>query len=262
MDNLSDKNRRRAGLVTALFGLSVLMLAGLVFLVLLFISSTIWVASGPALLMAIWLLWASKTSERRILENLPGTQVGEGEQPRLVNLIEGLCLSTGTSPPQIHILPTESRNIAALGRSADHSTLIITTGLLEVASRIQLEAVLANRISQIASYRTALATTAITTFGLSMRLSSFRIRPVSLLGGPLKQKMGLQVDPGHDFAGDVAGTGITRYPPGMVEAIELMEDRTLVPEVSPSLDSLWLFPSTSNTNRPTVEARATALREM
>ena len=74
--------------------------------------------------------------------------------------------------------------------------------------------------------------------------------------------MGLQVDPGHDFAGDVAGTGITRYPPGMVEAIELMEDRTLVPEVSPSLDSLWLFPSTSNTNRPTVEARATALREM
>ena len=98
MDNLSDKNRRRAGLVTALFGLSVLMLAGLVFLVLLVISSTIWVASGLALLMAIWLLWASKTSERRILENLPGTQVGEGEQPRLVNLIEGLCLSTGTSP--------------------------------------------------------------------------------------------------------------------------------------------------------------------
>ena len=176
MDNLSDKNRRRAGRVTALFGLSVLMLAGLVFLVLLVISSTIWVASGLALLMAIWLLWASKTSERRILENLPGTQVGEGEQPRLVNLIEGLCLSTGTSPPQIHILPTESRNIAALGRSADHSTLIITTGLLEVATRIQLEAVLANRISQIASYRTALATTAITTFGLSMRLSSFRIR--------------------------------------------------------------------------------------
>ena len=262
MDNLSDKNRRRAGLVTAVFGLSVLMLAGLVFLVLLVISSTIWVASGLALLMAIWLLWASKTSERRILENLPGTQVGEGEQPRLVNLIEGLCLSTGTSPPQIHILPTESRNIAALGRSADRSTLIIATGLLEAATRIQLEAVLANRISQIASHRTALATAAITTFGLSIGLSSFRIQPFSYLAGSLKRKIGLQVDPSHDFVGDITGTGITRYPPGMVEAIEMTENRTFVPEVSPVLDSLWLFPSTPNTNRPTVEARATALREM
>ncbi|MEC7828717.1 MAG: hypothetical protein VX360_05805 [Actinomycetota bacterium] len=262
MDNLSDKNRQRAGAVTAFFGLSVLMLSGIMFLVLVVVSLTTWVALGIALLMALSLLWASKTSERRILEKLPGTQLGEGEQPRLINLVEGLCLSTGISPPRIHILPTEGRNIAALGRSVDHSTLIVTSGLLGAATRIELEAVLANRISQIASYRTALATTAITTFGLSIELLSFRIRPFSFLTGSAKRKIGLQVDASHDFAGDVAGTGITRYPPGMVEAIEMMENRTSVPEVSSTLDSLWLFPSTSNTNRPTVEARATALREM
>lgn len=262
MDNLSDKNRQRAGAVTAFFGLSVLMLAGLVFLVLFAISLTTMVALGLALLIALSLLWSSKTSERRILEKLPSTQLGDGEQPRLTNLVEGLCLSTGTAPPRIHLLPTEGRNIAALGRSVDHSTLIITTGLLEAATRIELEAVLANRISQIASYRTALATTAITTFGMSIELASLRIRPFLFLAGTLKRKIGLQVDPSHDFSGDVAGAGITRYPPGMVEAIEMMGNRTLVPEVSPTLDSLWLFPSTSNTDRPTVEARATALREM
>ena len=262
MDNLSDKNRQNAGLLMVFFGLSVLTLSGLVFLVMLAISSTTWVALVLALLMTVSLLWASKTSERRTLKKLLGSQVGEGEQPRLTNLIEGLCLSTGTSPPRIHLLPTQSRNIAALGRSVDHSTIIITTGLLEAASRIELEAVLANRISQIASYRTALATTAITTFGLSIGLSSFRIQPFSYLAGSLKRKIGLQVDPSHDFVGDITGTGITRYPPGMVEAIEMTENRTFVPEVSPVLDSLWLFPSTPNTNRPTVEARATALREM
>ena len=78
MDNLSDKNRQRAGLVTTLFGLSVLMLAALMFLVLLAISLTIWVALGLALLMAVSLLWASKTGERRILEKLPGTRLSEG----------------------------------------------------------------------------------------------------------------------------------------------------------------------------------------
>ncbi len=262
MDNLSEKNRQSAGLVTALFGVSVLVLSGLVCLLMLAVAPSRWLALVFAPLTALSLLSASKTSERRILRKLPGTQLTDGEHPRLNNLVEGLCLSTGVSPPRIHILPTEGRNIAAIGRSVDDSTLIITTGLLQAATRIELEAVLANRIFQIASYRTALATTAITTFGLSIELLPFPIRPFSILPTPLQRKFGLQVDPSHDFVGDAAGTGITRYPPGMVEAIQMTENRTMIPEASPTLDSFWLFPSASNTNRPTAEARATALREM
>ena len=108
----------------------------------------------------------------------------------------------------------------------------------------------------------AVVAAAVSTFGLEIGPSPFRIRPFARMSPKLKQKTGLLVDPSQDFSGDAAGTGITRYPPGMVEAFEMADNGTLISETSPSLDSLWLFPSKPETNRPSVEARATVLREM
>tara|TARA_B100001996_G_scaffold284030_1_gene224325 strand:- start:487 stop:1275 length:789 start_codon:yes stop_codon:yes gene_type:complete len=262
MDDLSDKNQQSIGFMKASFGFCVLILSLGFSLVLIVVSVPKGIAFSTGLLALLLLLCASLTAERRILNSLPGRRIVEGEHPRITNLVEGLCLSTGISPPHIHILPTEGRNVAAFGTSVNGSTLIITTGLLEAATRIELEAVLANRISQIVTYRTALATVAAATFGLAIGPPSFQTRPFALISPKLKRKIGLQVDPSHDFSGDVAGTGITRYPPGMVEAIEMAENKTVIPETSPTLDAFWLFPSKSETNRPSIEARATVLREM
>ena len=262
MDDLSDKNQQSTGFIKASFVLCALTLSLVLSLLLTLASLPSWAAFLIGLLILFSLLWASVTAERRILNSLPGGRLQEGEHPRITNLVEGLCLSTGISPPQIHLLPTEGRNIAALGRSVNRSTLIITTGLLEAATRIEMEAVLANRISQIAAHRTALATVAASTFGLQIGPSSLQVRPFSLMSTKMKRKIGLLVDPSQDFSADVAGTGITRYPPGMVEAIEMSENQTLIPESNTSLDPLWLFPSKSETNRPSIEARATVLREM
>ena len=262
MNEVSEENRQKVGSVTALFVRCALILSVILSLLLMAASAPKEIALLVGLLALLLLLWVSATTERRILNSLPGGRLAEGDHPRITNLLEALCLSTGISPPQIHILPTKGRNIAALGRSVNESTLIITTGLLEAATRIELEAVLANRIYQIVSHRTALVTVAVSTFGLEIGPSPFRIRPFALMSPKLKQKTGLLVDPSQDFSGDAAGTGITRYPPGMVEAIEMADNGTLISETSPSLDSLWLFPSKPETNRPSVEARATVLREM
>ena len=150
MNEVSEENRQTVGTVTALFVLCALILSVILSLLLMVASTPTAVALLVGLLALLLVLWASATTERRILNSLPGGRLAEGDHPRITNLVDALCLSTGISPPQIHILPTEGRNIAALGRSANESTLIITTGLLEAATRIELEAVLANRIYQIA----------------------------------------------------------------------------------------------------------------
>ena len=152
--------------------------------------------------------------------------------------------------------------MAAVGRSSSKSTLIVTTGLLDSASRIELEALVANRISQIAAGQTALATTALSTFGLQIGIATIRVRPFALLPMNVKKRIGLELDPSDDFVNDSAGVALTRYPPGMVEALAMMENRNALAKAGAITDSLWVLSTEQNTDRPTAEARMTALREL
>jgi len=262
MDNLSDKNRQRAGLLMVLFVVSVAALSVVVYFLARIFSIPVSIGVLLAALTLVPVLYLCASAERRVLNTFSGQQILDDEYPRLINLVEGVCLSTGIPIPEIRVIPTEARNMAAVGRSIERSTLIVTSGLLESASRVELEAVLANRISQIATGKTALTTTALTTFGLQIGSTSFRIRPFLALPAVLQKKIGLELDSSDDFVGDNAAVKITRYPPGMVEALRMMENRNHVTESGPIIDSLWVLSSDPKSNRPTVEARMTALREL
>ena len=88
------------------------------------------------------------------------------------------------------------------------------------------------------------------------------MRPFALLPVSVKQRFGLELDPSDDFLNDSAGVALTRYPPGMVEALAMMENRNELSTASSITDSLWVLSTNANTDRPTVEARMTALREL
>ena len=53
-------------------------------------------------------------------------------------------------------------------------------------------------------------------------------------------KFGLELDPSDDFLNDGAGVALTRYPPGMVEALAMMEDKHALSKASSITDSLWV----------------------
>tara|TARA_Y100001970_G_scaffold246130_1_gene313767 strand:- start:1232 stop:2020 length:789 start_codon:yes stop_codon:yes gene_type:complete len=262
MDNLSDKNRQNASLLIAFFAGSIAALSTALFFLVFIISGSPWFGLIVAALTLASIAYISATSEQRALATLENQQMHSGQYPRLTNLVEAICLSTGIPVPEIRILSTEARNMAALGRSRAKSTLIVTTGLLSSASRIELEAVVANRISQIAAGQTALATTALSTFGLQIGIATIRVRPFALLPMRVKKRIGLALDPSDDFFNDGIGVALTRYPPGMVEALAMMENRNALAKADRITDSLWILSTRQNTDRPTAEARMTALREL
>ena len=262
MDNLSDKNRQRATQLIALFAISVTALSTALFFLVLIISGSPWFGLIVAVLTLTSITYLTATSEQRALGTLENQQMHSDQYPRLTNLVEAICLTTGIPVPEIRILSTETRNMAAVGRSSAKSTLIVTTGLLDSASRIELEALVANRISQIAAGQTALATTALSTFGLQIGIATIRVRPFAFLPTNVKKRIGLELDPSDDFVNDSAGVALTRYPPGMVEALAMMENRNALAKAGAITDSLWVLSTEQNTDRPTAEARMTALREL
>ena len=78
MNEVSEENRQKVGSVTALFVLCALILSVILSLLLMAASTPKAIALLVGLLALLLLLWVSATTERRILNSLPGGRLANG----------------------------------------------------------------------------------------------------------------------------------------------------------------------------------------
>lgn len=172
---------------------------------------------------------------------------------RLHNLVEGLCVAIGLPKPQIMVIEDPALNALATGRDPKHASLAVTTGLLEQLDRVELEGVVAHELAQIRVHDTLLGTVAAT---LAARLP--------LVGQSLLSKL---VPSGRDTSADLAAAAITRYPPGLIAALEkLRAGSTVVRGAKAATAHLWICTpvadgSADGLGTP-LEQRIALLREM
>lgn len=227
------------------------------------------------------------------------------EFARLHNLIEGLCIAGGLPKPRVYIVEDEAPNAFATGRNPRHAAIAVTTGLLEKMNRVELEGVLAHELSHIKNYDILVSTLAVTMVGIIAVVSDISIRMLWWNGGrrgrndrdsggafgilavfgfallilsPLiGQMMQFAVSRRREQLADVSGVEMTRYPPGLISALEkLKDDSTVVHSQSRATAHLWIEAPVarveedgklSRINRlfdthPPLEERIAALREL
>jgi heat shock protein HtpX len=225
---------------------------------------------------------------------------------RLHNLVEGLCIAAGLPKPRLYIIEDDAPNAFATGRNPKHAAIAVTTGLLEKMNRVELEGVLAHELSHIKNYDILVSTLAVTMVGAIALISDIGIRMLWWNGGrrgrddrqdnnplgiillivglvviilaPLiAQLMQFAVSRKRESLADLTGVQITRYPPGLISALEkLKDDSTVVHAASRATAHLWIEQPTAQTpeegrlsrlNRlfdthPPLEERIAALREL
>jgi len=230
----------------------------------------------------------------------------ETDYARLHNVVEGLCIAAGLPKPRVYVIDDDAPNAFATGRDPKHAAVAVTTGLLEKMNRIELEAVLAHELSHVKNYDILVSTIAVTLVGVIALLSDWALRflwwggprhrddrtggsagpqaIVAILGfvlllvTPLIAKlMQLAVSRRRESLADFSGVSMTRYPPGLISALEkLRDDRTVVHSASKATAHLWIEQPTAQTpeegrhsrwNRlfdthPPLEERIAALREL
>ncbi|QGG95140.1 M48 family metalloprotease [Actinomarinicola tropica] len=202
------------------------------------------VAGGAAV---AW--WLAGTSER-VLQAVDAVPVPSGEQPRLRNLVDGLCATSGLPVPALSIIDVDAANSLAVGTSPDDTTLVLTRGLLDRLDRIELEGVVARELARVRRGEVALAT-------LLVPLGS--IAP-GLLARFLPDR--------YDVRADIEAVGLTRYPPGLTRALEKTGTASAVPHVPRSTSHLWLDdPSPTGGEPPAtahspIEERIATLQEL
>ncbi len=186
---------------------------------------------------------------------------------RLHNLVEGLCIAAGLPKPKVYIVDDPAPNAFATGRNPKHAAIAVTTGLLEKMNRVELEGVVAHELSHVRNYDILVSTLAVTLVGSIALLTNIGLRmmwwnggrvrregdrnggnPLALIGlvllifSPFIAKlMQAAVSRKRETLADVSACQLTRYPPGLISALEkLRDDTTVVHSATTATAHMWI----------------------
>ena len=187
---------------------------------------------------------------------------------RLHNLVEGLCIASGLPKPRVYVIDDPAPNAFATGRNPKNAAIAVTTGLLEKMNRVELEGVVAHELSHIKNYDILVSTLAVTLVGTIAIITDVAIRmmwwnggrvhrdgdrgdrgnPLALVGivllvlAPLiGQLMQAAVSRRRETLADVSAVRMTRYPPGLISALEkLQADSTVTHSASMATAHMWI----------------------
>lgn len=215
--------------------------------------------------MAFASYWKSDAIALSVSRAVPADPV---QYQRLHNLVEGLCIASGLPKPRVYIVNDPAPNAFATGRDPKHAAIAVTTGLLETMNRVELEGVVAHELSHIRNYDILVSTLAVTLVGAVALLTNFAVRamwwnggrvrregdrdggvnPIAIVGivflvvSPwLAKAMQAAVSRKRETLADISACQMTRYPPGLISALEkLQADTTVTHSASTATAHMWI----------------------
>lgn len=157
-------------------------------------------------------------------------------------IVENLAITAGLPMPKIFVIEDPSPNAFATGRDKNHAVVAVTTGLLSIMNKVELEGVVAHEMSHIGNRDMLVSTVAVVLVGFVAIVSDMMIR-MSFFGGSRDDREGngifmiigivvailapiasvliqLAISRKREYLADASGSLLTRYPEGLASALE------------------------------------------
>lgn len=161
----------------------------------------------------------------------------------LHRLVENIAIASGLPKPKVYVIDDAAPNAFATGRDPKHGAIAVTTGLMNMLARIELEGVIAHELSHIKNRDTLVMTVTVVLVGLVTLIGDWALRMAFMnRGGDDNNRLGviglvigmafivlspiiaqliqLAISRRREFLADASGALITRYPEGLALALE------------------------------------------
>jgi heat shock protein HtpX len=177
-------------------------------------------------------------------------QTNDPQARVLMNVVTEMSIASGLPMPKVYVLDDPDPNAFATGRDPEHASIAVTTGLLMVMTRDELQGVIAHEMSHVRNYDIRTMTIIAALLGAVLLLSEWGLR-IRLhgggrssnddrgggLSGPLGlivlllwvvgmvlapligQLLATAVSRSREYLADASGAELTRNPVGLASAL-------------------------------------------
>jgi heat shock protein HtpX len=196
-------------------------------------------AVGFAFVTNVWSYWFSA---RIAIRSVGAVPADTAQYVELHRIVENLAITAGLPKPAVYIINDPAPNAFATGRDKDHAVIAVTTGLLGMMSRSELEGVIAHELSHVGNRDILVMTVAVVLVGFISVLANMFLR-ISMFGGgddrdrnagpiimiatvaamilaPIAaQLIQVAISRRREYLADASGALLTRYPEGLESAL-------------------------------------------
>ena len=175
-------------------------------------------------------------------------KISRADNRRLWDAVENLTITTGLPMPHVYSIEDPAPNAFASGRDPKHSLVAVTTGLLDIMDKSELESVLAHELSHIKNYDIRVSTITfglvclvgfISDIGIRMMYGYGRRRddegsPVGMIVvlvtailAPIAAAIAqMAVSREREYLADASAVDITKNPDGMINALKKLASQS------------------------------------
>lgn len=290
--NQIDSNKRRSALLLGFFLIIVISLGWVISRVY---NSPI-ILYLAVIISLVQALVSYYSGDKVALAVSGAREIQKKDNPIFWNVVENLCISAGLPMPRVYVIDDLAPNAFATGRDPQHSSVAVTTGLLEKLDKTELEGVIAHELSHVGNYDIRLMMIVVVLVGVIAMISDLFIRVRFWFGGGDDNNSGsgtiwlviaivtailapiiatlvqLAISRKREFLADSTGALMTRYPEGLASALEkISQYKKPMQRVSSSTSHLFIsnpFGKTGSyfskilSTHPPIEERIKILRGM
>jgi heat shock protein HtpX len=177
------------------------------------------------------------------------------EEKQLINVVEEMAIAAGLPKPKVYVVDDPDPNAFTTGRDAATSCIAVTTGLLAVVNREELQAVIAHEMGHVRNLDVRLMTLIAALVGVIVVLSNgmgrmlrggggllggrgrkgggglalaalvvFVLWVITLILAPIISRiMAMAVSRDREYLADATGAELTRNPAALASALQKIE---------------------------------------
>lgn len=181
-------------------------------------------------------------------------QLSRDQNVELFRVVENLAITAGLPMPKVYLIQDPAPNAFATGRDKDHASVAVTSGLLSMMDKNELEGVIAHELSHIGNRDILLSTVVVVLVGFIAILANVFTRGLWFGGGRrrggdreggggsqlgailaiigivfvilspiIAQLIQLAISRRRESLADTDGALLTRYPEGLASALTKIE---------------------------------------